>query len=183
MFMAHRCCRGSAPPNIRCITGFYHLPGSQRPDGIFIHATDGPYVGDAAIRVACVTEALTHLPPAWSDRARVLEIYRRHVAALAKLQSDDGSWRQVVDEPTAIAADGDGDDDRSDGAEVSVCYRSLDVRAIINRGWNAVASRGTPTARSRMCRGLSRPTKRVLPQSSGRTWPTIAAAPWRCWPH
>ena len=74
---------------------------------------------------------------------RVLEIYRKHVAALAKHQSDDGSWRQVVDEPTS--------------------YRELTVTAmttaalargvargwidratyepIINRGWNAVAAR------------------------------------------
>ena len=42
-----------------------------------------------------LTEALTHLPAAWPDRARVLDIYRKHVTALLPLQSDDGSWRQV----------------------------------------------------------------------------------------
>ena len=31
----------------------------------------------------------------------MLEIYRKHMRALAAHQSDDGSWRQVVDEPTS----------------------------------------------------------------------------------
>jgi rhamnogalacturonyl hydrolase YesR len=117
----------------------------QRADGIYIHATDGPHAWGRGNGFALlgVTEALTHLPAGWSDRARVLEIYRKHVGALAKLQSDDGSWRQVVDEPAS--------------------YRELTVTAmttaamargvrlgwidpatyepIINRGWTAVASR------------------------------------------
>ena len=117
----------------------------QRPDGIFIHALDGPHAWGRGNGFALlgVTEALTHLGADWSDRTRVLEIYRRHVAALAKLQSDDGSWRQVVDEPTS--------------------YRELTVTAmttaaiargitrgwidrqtyepIVNRGWQAVAAR------------------------------------------
>jgi unsaturated rhamnogalacturonyl hydrolase len=117
----------------------------QRPDGIFVHAADGPFAWGRGNGFALlgVTEALTFLPASWSDRARVLEIYRKHVAALAKLQSDDGSWRQVVDEPAS--------------------YRELTVTAmttaamargvrlgwidraaygpIIERGWNAVAAR------------------------------------------
>src|SRR4029450_4873496 len=61
------------------------LPG---PDGIFVHAVDGPHAWGRGNGFALlgVTEALTHLPPGWSDRGRVLEIYRTHVAALAKLQ-------------------------------------------------------------------------------------------------
>jgi rhamnogalacturonyl hydrolase YesR len=117
----------------------------QRPDGIFVHATDGPYAWGRGNGFALLglTEALTHLPATWSDRSRVLEIYRKQVAALVKLQSDDGSWRQVVDEPAS--------------------YRELTVTAmitaamargirlgwldrgtyepIINRGWTAVAAR------------------------------------------
>ena len=75
----------------------------QRPDGIFIHAVDAPHAWGRGNGFALLglTEALTYLPQSWSDRARVLEIYRKHVAALAKLQSDDGSWRQVVDEPAS----------------------------------------------------------------------------------
>jgi len=117
----------------------------QRPDGIFIHATDGPHAWGRGNGFALlgVTEALTYIPESWEERARVLEIYRKHVNALAKLQSDDGSWRQVVDEPAS--------------------YRELTVTAmttaamargvrlgwidrktfdpIINRGWAAVAAR------------------------------------------
>jgi len=120
----------------------------QRPDGIFIHAPDGPYAWGRGNGFALlgVTEALTHLPSNWSVRTRVLGIYRTHVDALAKLQSDDGSWRQVVDEPAS--------------------YRELTVTAmttaamargvrlgwidgkqylpVINRGWTAVATRVNP---------------------------------------
>jgi unsaturated rhamnogalacturonyl hydrolase len=117
----------------------------QRPDGIYIHATDGPYAWGRGNGFALlgVTDALTYLPQGWSDRSRVIEIYRKHVAALAKHQSDDGSWRQVVDEPTS--------------------YRELTVTAmttaamargvrlgwidrntygpVIDAGWKAVAAR------------------------------------------
>ena len=117
----------------------------QRADGIFIHAVDGPYAWGRGNGFALLgtTEALTYLPDSWVDRAKVLDIYRKHVDALVKLQSDDGSWRQVVDEPTS--------------------YRELTVTAmttaamargirlgwldrerylpVVNRGWSAVADR------------------------------------------
>jgi unsaturated rhamnogalacturonyl hydrolase len=117
----------------------------QRPDGIFIHALDGPHAWGRGNGFALLglTEALTHLPDDWPDRARVLEIYRRHTEALVAHQSDDGSWRQVVDEPSS--------------------YRELTVTAmvtaaiargiargwldrsvfepVVNRGWRAVAAR------------------------------------------
>jgi rhamnogalacturonyl hydrolase YesR len=117
----------------------------QRPDGLFIHAENGPHAWGRGNGFALLglTEALTHLPASWPERPQVLDIYRRHVAALAKHQSDDGSWREVVDEPAA--------------------YRELTVTAmttaalargiargwidrktyepIMNRGWQAVAAR------------------------------------------
>ena len=117
----------------------------QRPDGLFMHAENGPHAWGRGNGFALLglTEALTHLPSSWSARPQVLEIYRRHVAAMAKQQSDDGSWRQVVDEPAS--------------------YRELTVTAmttaalargiargwidrqtyepIMNRGWQAVAAR------------------------------------------
>jgi unsaturated rhamnogalacturonyl hydrolase len=124
----------------------------QRPDGLFVHAESGPHAWGRGNGFALlgVTEALTHMPESWESmpeswatRPQVLEIYRRHVAALAKHQSDDGSWRQVVDEPSS--------------------YRELTVTAmttaalargisrgwidrksyepIMNRGWQAVAAR------------------------------------------
>jgi len=75
----------------------------QREDGLFIHATEGAHAwgrgnGFAALGL---TEALTHLPASWSDREAVLASYRRLMNALLPLQTDDGSWRQVLDQPTA----------------------------------------------------------------------------------
>ena len=117
----------------------------QRPDGLFIHAENGPHAWGRGNGFALlgVTEALTHLPSTWDGRAEVLDIYRRHLAGLAKHQSDDGSWRQVVDDPSS--------------------YRELTVTAmttaamargisrgwvdrrtyepIMSRGWQAVAAR------------------------------------------
>lgn len=120
----------------------------QRADGLFIHAENGPHAwgrgnGFALLGVA---EALSHLGSAWAGRAEGLAIYRTHVAALARHQSDDGSWRQVVDDPES--------------------YRELTVTAmttaalargiargwidrttyepIMNRGWRAVAARVNP---------------------------------------
>ena len=117
----------------------------QRPDGIFIHAIDGPHAWGRGNGFALlgVTEALTYLPQGWSDRGRVLEIYRKHVAALAKLQSDDGSWRQVVDEPasyreltvTAMTTAA-----MARGVRLGWIDRSS-YEPVISRGWNAVASR------------------------------------------
>jgi rhamnogalacturonyl hydrolase YesR len=120
----------------------------QRPDGLFIHAENGPHAWGRGNGFALlgVTEALTHLPAKWTGRTEVLDIYRQHVAAMVRHQSDDGSWREVVDEPTS--------------------YRELTVTAmttaaiargmsrgwidratyetIVNRGWQAVAARVNP---------------------------------------
>ena len=73
----------------------------QRADGIFMHATDGPIAwgrgnGFAALGLM---ETLTALPDHHPARARVLAIYRRHMAALSARQAPDGMWRQVIDEP------------------------------------------------------------------------------------
>jgi rhamnogalacturonyl hydrolase YesR len=117
----------------------------QRADGLFIHALDGPHAWGRGNGFALLglTEALTHLPADWPDRAAVLEIYRRQIRALLAHQSDDGSWRQVVDEPasyreltvtamtTAAIARG-------------ITRGWLDAatyRPVVDRGWQAVVSR------------------------------------------
>ncbi len=117
----------------------------QRPDGLFNHAQTGPHAwgrgnGFALLGVA---EALTHLPESWPNRAMVLDIYRRHVTALVKHQSDDGSWRQVIDEPASyreltatamiVAA-------MSRGVARGWIDRATN-QPIIDRGWKAVAAR------------------------------------------
>ena len=146
-----RCCRASAREHAavggRLLTTYAEK--LQRPDGMFIHAMDGPHAWGRGNGFALLglTEALTHLPPGWSDRARVLEIYRKQVAALAKLQSEDGSWRQVVDEPASYR-------------ELTVTAMTIAAMArgvrlgwliptnepIIDRGWKAVARASTRTA-------------------------------------
>lgn len=120
----------------------------QRDDGLYIHAEKGPHAwgrgnGFALLGVA---EALTHLPADLQGRDNLLPIYRRHLAALVKHQSDDGSWRQVVDEPSSyreltvtamtVAAIARG---ISRGWIDRVTYEP-----ILNRGWQAVAVRVHP---------------------------------------
>jgi rhamnogalacturonyl hydrolase YesR len=117
----------------------------QRPDGIYIHAVDGPYAWGRGNGFALlgVTEALTHLPAAWPDRPRVLDIYRKHVTALAKLQSDDGSWRQVVDEPTSyreLTVTAMTTAAMARGIRLGWIDRAT-FEPIVTRGWTAVAAR------------------------------------------
>jgi unsaturated rhamnogalacturonyl hydrolase len=116
----------------------------QRPDGLFIHAVEAPHAwgrgnGFAALGLV---EALTYLPESWPDRARVLEIYRRHMRGVAAHQSEEGAWRQVVDEPTSyreltvtamtVAAMARG---------VRRGWLDRDMVPAIERGWRAVLSR------------------------------------------
>ncbi len=116
----------------------------QRPDGLFIHAAEGPHAWGRGNGFALLglTEALTFLPDNWPDRAKVLEIYRKHVLAMMSQQAEDGSWRQVVDEPSSyreltvtamtVAAMARG---------VRLGWLDPDVRAAIDRGWSAVLAR------------------------------------------
>lgn len=116
----------------------------QRPDGLFNHANDGPHAWGRGNGFALlgVTEALTHLPASGSTPA-LLNIYRTHVAALAKHQSDDGSWRQVIDEPTSyreLTATAMIVAGMSRGVARGWIDRAT-YQPIIDRGWNAVAAR------------------------------------------
>jgi rhamnogalacturonyl hydrolase YesR len=116
----------------------------QRPDGIFIHAIEGPHAWGRGNGFALLglTEALTHLPEDWAYRSRVLEIYRKQVQALLPLQSDDGAWRQVVDEPASYR------EMTVTAMSVAAMARGLrlgwldaSVRPAIEKGWQAVALR------------------------------------------
>jgi rhamnogalacturonyl hydrolase YesR len=75
----------------------------QRADGLFIHAETGAHAwgrgnGFAALGM---TETLMRLPESWRERPPVLAAFRRQMDALLPLQSEDGSWRQVIDQPAA----------------------------------------------------------------------------------
>lgn len=75
----------------------------QRPDGVFIHATDGPFAWGRGNGFAAfgLIETLTALPANHPNRTALLDIYRRHMTALKTHQSPDGMWREVIDEPGA----------------------------------------------------------------------------------
>ena len=73
----------------------------QQPDGLFHHDAGAPTAwgrgnGFGALGLS---ELLTVLPADHPDRAAVLDVHRRHLAAMRAHQAPDGMWRQVVDEP------------------------------------------------------------------------------------
>jgi unsaturated rhamnogalacturonyl hydrolase len=116
----------------------------QRPDGLFIHAIEGPFAwgrgnGFAALGLA---DALQHLKPTWADRARVLDIYQRQMRGLLAHQSDDGAWRQVVDEPSSYR------ELTVTAMTISAMARGVrhgwlepTFRPAIDRGWRALLAR------------------------------------------
>jgi unsaturated rhamnogalacturonyl hydrolase len=136
----------------------------QRPDGLFIHAVEGPHAWGRGngFAVLGLADALQFLPPTWPDRARVLDIYRRHVRAMLPHQSDDGSWRQVVDEPTSYK------ELTVTAMTVAAMARGLRLgwidksfAPIIERAWRAVAARvGLDGSVADVCSGTGAgPTK------------------------
>lgn len=78
-----------------------YLSRLQRPDGIFMHAVNGPVAwgrgnGFAALGL---TEALAAMPVSDPNQARVLDSYRRLMDAARTRQAPDGMWNEVLDEP------------------------------------------------------------------------------------
>jgi rhamnogalacturonyl hydrolase YesR len=75
----------------------------QQAGGLFHHATDGPAAWGRGNGFAAfgLMETLTRLPASHPLRAKVLEIYRRQMAAVRAEQAPDGMWRQIVDAPGA----------------------------------------------------------------------------------
>jgi rhamnogalacturonyl hydrolase YesR len=73
----------------------------QQDDGLFWHCRSAPYYwgrgnGFAAMGFA---ETLTYLPEDHPDRDALLDIHRRHLSALGRLQCASGMFRQVLDFP------------------------------------------------------------------------------------
>jgi unsaturated rhamnogalacturonyl hydrolase len=120
----------------------------QRADGLFVHAADAPHAwgrgnGFAALGLA---EVLTHLRASSPQHARILESYRRQMQAFVRHQSEDGSWRQVVDEPesyrelsvTAMAVAAMARGVRMGWLDATT------YRPVLERGWDAVLERIGP---------------------------------------
>jgi rhamnogalacturonyl hydrolase YesR len=73
----------------------------QRPDGLFNHALDGPAAWGRGNGFAAfgLMEALTVMPASHPGRAALLDVFRRHMAAVKERVAPDGMWREVIDEP------------------------------------------------------------------------------------
>ncbi len=80
-----------------------YLDKLQQPNGLFYHAPDAPFFwgrGDGWV-AAGMAELLRSLPAEHPRRARILEGYRKMMAALVEFQGKDGMWRQLIDHPEA----------------------------------------------------------------------------------
>jgi unsaturated rhamnogalacturonyl hydrolase len=92
---------GNVDAAARLLTAY--IPRLQRADGIFIHATDGPFAWGRGNGFAAMglTEALTAMPASHASRAAILDSYRRQMAAAKAQQAPDGMWREIIDDPAA----------------------------------------------------------------------------------
>ena len=80
-----------------------YLDELQQPNGLFYHAPGVRYYwgrGDGWM-AAGMSELLHSLPQDNPDRPRILEGYRKMMAALLKYQDANGMWHQLIDDPDA----------------------------------------------------------------------------------
>lgn len=78
-----------------------YLDKLQQANGLFLHAPDSPFYwgrGNGWV-AAGMTELLRDLPASDPHHARILDGYRRMMAALLVMQGDDGLWKQLIDKP------------------------------------------------------------------------------------
>ncbi len=80
-----------------------YLDTLQRPNGLFFHAPDVPFFwgrGNGWM-AAGMSELLLSLPKDNPYRPRIMEGYKKMMATLLKYQAENGTWRQLIDEPEA----------------------------------------------------------------------------------
>lgn len=78
----------------------YYLDELQRPNGLFYHAPDVPYLwarGNGWM-AAGMAELLKALPRNNPDRVHILEGYKKMMLSLKEYQGKDGMWNQLVNE-------------------------------------------------------------------------------------
>ena len=117
----------------------------QRPDGLFIHALEGPHAWGRGNGFALlgVTEALTYLPDSWPDRAACAgDLSQAHARARHppvrrwQLAAGRGRAHQLS------RVDGDRDDGGRHGARRRLGWIDRSAyEPIIDRGWKAVVAR------------------------------------------
>ena len=146
----------------------------QRPDGIFIHAKEGPHAWGRGNGFAAfgLMEALTYLPAASPDRARILQSYQSLMKGLIAQQAPDGMWRQVVDEPgsyreftvTAMVV-------TAMARGVRLGWLDASYRPIVTRAWQGLLARiAEDGSLMDVCTGTgSGPTKQYYLDRAGVT--------------
>ena len=80
-----------------------YLDKLQQPNGLFYHAPDVPFFwgrGNGWV-AAGMTEMLRSLPPEHPRRAAILAAYRTMMKSLLQYQTEEGTWRQLIDHPEA----------------------------------------------------------------------------------
>jgi unsaturated rhamnogalacturonyl hydrolase len=78
-----------------------YLDRIQLGNGLFHHAPGAPFTwgrGNGWMAVG-MAEILRILPEDNPDRPRIMDGYRKMMAALLEHQEDDGMWRQIIDDP------------------------------------------------------------------------------------
>jgi len=83
------------------LTMVAYLDKLQQPNGLFLHSPDSPFYwgrGNGWV-AAGMAEVLSVLPPEHPHYARILKSYRLMMAGLLKYQTDEGLWRQLIDQP------------------------------------------------------------------------------------
>ena len=115
----------------------------QQPNGLFNHATDGPAAwgrgnGFAALGLFHV---LSRIPESHPDRAKVLEIFRRHMAAVKTYQAPDGMWRQIIDDTASYR------EETATAMLLTAMARGVRLgwldqsyRPVIDRAWRALSA-------------------------------------------
>jgi len=80
-----------------------YLDKLQQPNGLFFHGNEGHFFwgrGNGWM-AAGMTELLRDLPKDNPNYSRIMEGYRKMMAALLKYQDANGMWHQLVDHPEA----------------------------------------------------------------------------------
>jgi rhamnogalacturonyl hydrolase YesR len=78
-----------------------YLDSLQRPNGLFYHAPDVPFFWSRGNgwMAAGMSELLSSLPKDNPNRPRIMQGYKKMMASLLKYQTENGTWRQLIDEP------------------------------------------------------------------------------------
>lgn len=77
---------------------------NQQPSGLWHHADHSPNAWSRGNGFSCAghAEALHYLPPDHPRYAELAARHNSHVRALIAVQGEDGTWHQLVDDPTSF---------------------------------------------------------------------------------